>query len=206
MRKLKWTALFVFVVFVIFGCLFLARRPILKSLGSFLVVQDELKKTDVIIVLGGENDRVEEAARLYKQGLAPYILMTGKMVAYGMKRSAVRSGVPAEDILVEPEAASTYQHPIYVKPIIEEKGFKSAIVVSSPYHMRRSAMLFDRALKKDKIELIYYPVQDGWFDADNWWTTAVGRRAVKMEYAKLAVNVWGVGLSEFVLNLVEKNK
>lgn len=204
MGKLKWTALFVFVVFVIFGCLFLARRPILKSLGSFLVVQDELKKADVIIVLGGENDRVEEAARLYKQGLAPYILMTGKMVAYGMKRSAVRSGVPAEDILVEPEAASTYQHPIYVKPIIEEKGFESAIVVSSPYHMRRSAMLFDRALKKEKIELIYHPVQDSWFTPENWWMTAVSRRAVKMEYAKFIVNFFGNRFSKFADNLINK--
>ena len=188
---------------LVFGVIvFLAREPILRGIGSFLIVQDELKKADVIVVLGGENSRVEEAAHLYKQGFAGYMIMTGKRVAEGMKRSAVRSGVPAEDIIVEPEAASTYQHPIYIKPIMEARGFKSAIVVSSPYHMRRSAMLFDRAFRKTGVELIYHSQQDGWFDPDRWWKEAVSRRAVKMEYAKLAVNFFGNGFSRFVGKIV----
>ena len=202
MGKLKQIALLVFVIFIIGFCLFLARKPIFRLMGSFLVVQDELKKADVIVVLGGENSRVEEAAHLYKQGFAGYMIMTGKRVAEGMKRSAVRSGVPAEDIIVEPEAASTYQHPIYIKPIMEARGFKSAIVVSSPYHMRRSAMLFDRAFRKTGVELIYHSQQDGWFDPDRWWKEAVSRRAVKMEYAKLAVNFFGNGFSRFVGKIV----
>ncbi|MCK5180891.1 MAG: YdcF family protein [Candidatus Omnitrophica bacterium] len=169
-------------------------------------MQDELKKADVIIVLGGGNDRVEEAVRLYNEGLAGHMIMTGNRVAGGMQRSAVRLGVPEGNIILETEARSTYQHPGLVKPIMQARGFKSAIVVSSPYHMRRSAMLFDRAFKNSGIDLIYHPVQDSWFDADDWWTKAVSRREVKMEYVKLAVNVWGTRVSQFVGNLVGESK
>ena len=207
-RKLFFVAgILIFVLIV-----FLARVPILKALGSFLIVQDELKKADVIIVLGGETGRVKEATRLYKQGLAGYLIMSGGSfdnrvsLTAAMRNAAMRLGVPRESIILEPEARSTYQHPELVKPIMQARGFQSAIVVSSPYHMRRVKMLFDRAFRKSGIELMYYPVQGGWFDPDSWWTKAVSRRAVKMEYAKLAVNVWGTRFSEFVFNLVGKGK
>ena len=209
MKQILW---FVTGLFIIVLCLFLARESILRAMGSFLVVQDELKKADVIIVLSGESNRVVEAADLYKKGLADYLIMTGGSsdgkvsLSEGMRRHAVSLGVPRESIILEPKAASTYQHPELVKPIMQALGFKSAIVVSSPYHMRRSAMLFDRVFHKSGIELMYYPVQGGWFDPDSWWTKAVSRRAVKMEYAKLAVNVWGTRFSEFVFNLVGKGK
>ena len=197
----------VFFVLIVF----LARVPILKSIGSFLVARDELKKADVIVVLGGESGRVVEAARLYKQGFSGHMIMTGGAVgkgsvAEGMRRHAVSLGVPRENIILEPEAQSTYQHPVLVKPIMRARGFQSAIVVSSPFHMRRSAMLFNRAFRESGIELIYHPVRDSWFQADNWWTKAVSRRAVRLEYVKLAVNVWGNGFSKLVGELVKSKK
>ena len=208
--RLKGNLLVVAGILVFVLIVFLARVPIRKAIGSFLVVEDELKKADVIVVLSGESDRVVEAARLYKQGLAGYIIMSGgsfdnkASIAVVMRNQAVRLGVPAEDIIVEPEAMSTYQHPIFVKPIMQARGFQSAIVVSSPFHMRRSAMLFDRVFRKSGIELIYHPAQDSWFDADNWWTNSASRKAVRLEYVKLAVNVWGVGFSEFIWKLVNR--
>jgi hypothetical protein len=69
-KKFKQIALPTIGFFIIVLCLFLFKTSVLKSIGSFLVVQDELKKADVIVVLGGESDRVVEAAHLYGQGFA----------------------------------------------------------------------------------------------------------------------------------------
>ena len=80
-----------------------------------------------------------------------------------MRTQAMRLGVPLESIILEPKARHTYEHPIFVKPIMQAHGFRSAIVVSSTYHMRRSAILFNRTFKNSGIELIYYPAEESWF-------------------------------------------
>jgi uncharacterized SAM-binding protein YcdF (DUF218 family) len=205
LKRIVWLIIGLFIIALI---LFLAKGPI----GSFLIVQDQLKKVDVIVVLGGDNERVEEAARLYKKGFLRHIIMSGGSfdaqvsMAEVMKEQAVRLDVPQENIIVEAEARHTFEHPVFVKPIMQARGFKSAIVVSSPYHMRRTAMLFDRTFKNSGIDLIYYPVQDTWFNVDRWWTSAPSRRVVVMEYTKLVINFFGNRFSKFVANLVQKNQ
>jgi len=192
--------------------LFLARKPLFMAVGSFLIVQDELKQVDVIIVLGGDDERVKEAVYLYKEGISKNMIMTGGSSdakvskAEVMKRQAMRLGIPEERIILEPKSRHTYEHPIFVKPILRAQGFKSAIVLSSPYHMRRSAMLFDRAFKDSGIKLIYYPVQESWFKVDQWWTSAISRKTVCQEYMKLVVNAFGNRFSKFIVNLVRKDK
>ncbi len=204
-RKLSVAAVLLIFALVVF----LARGPILRAIGSFLVVQDELREADVIIVLGGGGKRVDEAVKIYKQGYSDRMIMTGgsrdgrgnpagEMAHY----ASDHLGISADYIIIEPKAQSTYQHPIYVKPIMQELKFKSAIVVSSHFHMRRSRMLFDRAFKNSGMEMTYHPVMDDWFDMDLWWTDIHSRRIVMQEYMKLAVNVWGVRFSEFVWKLV----
>ncbi|MBZ0165842.1 MAG: YdcF family protein, partial [Candidatus Omnitrophica bacterium] len=95
--------------------LFLFRVPIFKAMGAFLLVQDDIKKADVIVVLGGDRERVTEAVRLYQSGFAPYIIMTGgssepetASMAERMKGEASRLGVPENKIIVEPKSMHTY--------------------------------------------------------------------------------------------------
>ena len=210
MKRIVWPITGLIIIIL---CLSFIREPVLKALGSFLLVQDGLKKADVVVVLGGGgSNRVVEAARLYKQGFAKYIIVTGGStdqktnLAAMMEHHAVHLGVPQENILLEPQAMSTYQHPGLVMPIMRAHGFKSAIVVSSPYHMRRSAMLFDRVFKNNGIELIYYPAQESQFKVEEWWKQTRNWKIVRSEYMKMAVNVFGNRVNEFVFNLVEKVK
>lgn len=179
----------------------------MSAAGSFLVVRDELKPADVIIALGGDVERVTHAAILYKRGYAKFIIMTAPVaMAEWMKQAAVEAGVPADRILLEPKAEHTYQHPVFVKPIMAAHGFTSAIVVSSPYHMRRVAMLFNRVFHKTGIKLIYYPVTNSWFDMEHWWESQEGRRIVFSEYGKMVVNFFGTGVNDFARALLKKLK
>lgn len=212
MMKLKKFLYWLVCCILIIVILVLSRENYLPVFGKFLVVQDELRPADVAIVLGGEEERIMYAVKLYRKNMVKFIVVTDgqfsqeQTIAGWMSRKAVRAGIPAERILLEPKAQHTYQHPIFVKPILQEHGFTSAIVVSSPYHMRRSKMLFDRAFRKSGISLIYSPVAHSWFSTDRWWKSQDGRRIVLGEYIKLAVNVWGVKVSEWACTLLkEKN-
>ena len=54
-------------------------------------------------------------------------------------------GVPAEAIIEEREARDTIGNARYSARIMRERGWESAILVSSPYHLKRGKMLFETA-------------------------------------------------------------
>ncbi|MGB9858618.1 MAG: YdcF family protein, partial [Moorellaceae bacterium] len=122
----------------------------LCSVARWLVVEDNaLQPADVIIVLSGEQgERVETAVKLYKQGFAPRLLMTGGPVEWNVAAADIMAwqaeslGVPPQDIVLERRASSTYENAVYTLEILKQKGWRSAIVVTSPYHLRRTRFIF----------------------------------------------------------------
>ena len=121
----------------------------------------EIKSADCIIGLGfgpaknkkGEPSnelkrRVDKAVELYQKGLAPYIIFTGADTGGGceavvMKELAIKAGVPAEKIITEEKATDTITNTKYSVEIMRQKGFKKAILVSNPYHLKRAKYLFE---------------------------------------------------------------
>ncbi len=152
-KKPEWVLWYITGFLLIVFLLVLARESILRTAGSFLVLQDELKKADVIVVLAGDNERVKQGVALYKAGFSKYIIMSGGSTtsevssAEKMKEQVLRLGVPEDVVILEPKTKHTHNHPIFVKPILVKEGFKSAIVVSSPYHMRRASLSFNRTFR-----------------------------------------------------------
>ncbi len=204
-KRMLWRTIVLFFILVSwpFWC-----RPLCRATGHFLIVSNDLKKADVVVVLAGDTERVGQAVSLYKQGLADYIIMSGGAesspvtMAESMKRQARGMGVPEKDIILEPESQHTYQHPFLVAPLLKERGFKSAIIVSSPYHMRRVALLFNRAFKRSGVKLMYCPAANSWFNPDTWWQSAGGRKVVYLEYTKMCVNIFGKKVNDVVSHLV----
>lgn len=201
---------FVSLIVVLVFCL--GRDPVLHALGSFLVVEDQSKRVDVIVVLGGKYERVNQAVVLYKKGFAKFIIMSGRAMgsstnmAEEMKSIAISDGVPEDKILIDSMSQHTYQHPLFVKPILISHSFKSAIILSSTYHMRRTALLFDRVFYQSNIKLIYYPVIDSEFNPGDWWQSVEGRKIVFSEYTKMAVNIWGTRVNDFITTWFLKDK
>ncbi|MBE0467880.1 MAG: YdcF family protein [Candidatus Desulforudis sp.] len=168
----------------------------LPHIGRFLVVNDELEPADALVVLSGDRgERLEYAFGLYDAGLADLFILTGGPLyadlseADLLRRHAVMLGVPETKIIMETEAVNTYQNARNTRELMERYGLESAVVVSSPYHMRRVSILFDEVFAGSDIRLVYAPAGDSWFDPNHWWETSGGRRLVVSEYAKLAVLV-----------------
>lgn len=115
-------------------------------------------KFDVIIVLGnpansdgspGEEmrQRVEKAVELFRVGRAKYMLLTGGAVytpfveADVMQNLAQSVGIPKDALVKDPKARNTYQNLFNATKIMLEKHWSSALVVTSPYHVKRTAFI-----------------------------------------------------------------
>ena len=174
---------------------YLAYPLVLEGMANYLVVQDKLEKADVIIVLGGDNngERVSQGIRLYKEGFAKHLLMSGGSLAWKltcaqwMKRQAVESGVPAAVILLQDRSRSTIEDAKFSLPIIKNYGFKSVILVTSPTHSRRAAKVFRRVFPREGIKVIIYPAQKSEFNPHLWWTRHEDTAYVVWEYVSLVL-------------------
>lgn len=125
-------------------------------------LEDQKCKADVVIVLGaatqnGEvspvyKERIDHGVNLYNDGYASKIIVTGGLGdgnentdAYIAKKYAIEQGVQEEDILTEDESTITQENLENSKVIMDENGYKTAIIVSDPLHMKRAMLLAEDA-------------------------------------------------------------
>lgn len=129
----------------------------------------EIPNAEVIVVLGGgteapsyprrfveingAGDRVLFAARLYKQGKAPHLLLSGGYISWLSQRGSTPAeemadlmqliGIPDEALWLQPRSQNTYEDALYSAEILRAKGIRKIILVTSAQHMPRSVALFE---------------------------------------------------------------
>ncbi|MGV3469887.1 YdcF family protein [Limnobacter sp.] len=127
-------------------------------------------KVDAIVVLGGglegrydgvralpdlndAGDRVWQGARLYKQGVASRIVLSGgqfeadprkEAEAPGMKMFMLDMGVPEEALVIESNSRTTFENALRTRELLGEDSSNIALVTSA-FHMRRSLLWFEKA-------------------------------------------------------------
>ena len=139
---------------------FVDHSSVPDTLVGPLITMDTPGRGDVLLVLGaGINERcmpnnfaiqrVLLAARLFREGRAPLMLMTGGgsksspcTVAGAMKALAVGLGVPPEAILLENAARNTWQNAQFSKPILDRVGARRLVLVTDRLHMMRAEACF----------------------------------------------------------------
>jgi uncharacterized SAM-binding protein YcdF (DUF218 family) len=148
---------------ILIACLVIAGLVAWGAVARFTapVSNTSLAHYDAIIVLGYPADRdgnpsptqlarVTEAVREYERGVAPRIIMTGgptrpnSVEGEVMARTARAEGIPESAILVEGQARDTIQNACYSVRIMKSHGWHSAEVVSTPLHLPRAALIFER--------------------------------------------------------------
>jgi uncharacterized SAM-binding protein YcdF (DUF218 family) len=172
-----------------------ARRPLLSAVGQFLIVQDPLDRADVLVVLSGgrRDERVRQAAELFHQGYAPLVMLSGgeEMVGIAIpelqRRQALAHQIPASRLVFETGSTSTGEQARFLRPILERRGARRALVVTSSFHTRRTRYLFRKAFAGSSVEISVYPVQRDWFSPIEWWTREQDTEQVVLEYIKLGL-------------------
>ena len=116
---------------------------------------DDGSNADCAIVLGAAawhnkpspvfKSRIDHAIDLYETRRVKAIILTG---GYGKgadyaesevaKKHCISSGVPAVDIFIETHSKGTEQNITEAKKIMSKQGFKTALIVSDPWHLKRA--------------------------------------------------------------------
>ncbi|MFA6254026.1 MAG: YdcF family protein [Candidatus Paceibacterota bacterium] len=127
-----------------------------KIIWDYMLMHQELKPMDAVFGLGSNDTRVaERAADLFLQGYGQYLIFSG---GWGKKTKfqepeavvfgdiALKKGVPADKIILEPKASNTGDNIVFVKKLLAEKGLnlKSFILVQKPYMERRTFATFKK--------------------------------------------------------------
>jgi uncharacterized SAM-binding protein YcdF (DUF218 family) len=191
MRR-KLTALGI-ILSILFGIYF-SYPLVLEGLAKFLIVTDKIEKADLILVLGGDDngERVAEGIKLFKQGYANRILMSGGPLVWNltfagvMQKQALAGGVPGKAILLQKKSRSTKEDAKFSLPIIQQQGFKSIILITSPQHTRRAARIFRKIFPAD-IRLMVWPAQKSAFNPKRFWTRHEDISFVAWEYLALVL-------------------
>ena len=101
------------------------------------------------------------------------------------------TGVPANAVAVEGASATTEENAQRVAELMKTRGLVSAILVTSPYHQRRAAMLFEREFARAALTFTNHPADDPDWDPNLWWTSDPSRSRTLVELAKLGALVAG---------------
>ncbi|HIA64621.1 TPA: YdcF family protein [Candidatus Poribacteria bacterium] len=193
--KKKWFILSCLAIILLVGAV-LPYQFWLTRLAMVLIVQtDSLQPVDTIIILAGDAERFQHGVSLYESEYAPHIIFTSdsaplllvdlhinweEITTNAIKKAGISEGSTSLVL-----STSTYDDAKYSYQLMQEKGFQSAIVVSSPYHMRRVRMIFNKIYKNSGIELQYSPVENSWFSVEKWWTRERELVTINNEYIKL---------------------
>jgi uncharacterized SAM-binding protein YcdF (DUF218 family) len=169
----------------------------LAAVGHALAIEDPLEKADAIVAISGDTGaRAATAIALWKQGYAPIIVFSGAAIdpdsvssAEIMRREALRQGVPESATLIEPASSTTEENASEVTRLMVQRKMRSAILVTSPYHQRRAALLFTRAFEPASLVLRNYPARDPEWDPNFWWRHDPLRSRTLVELAKLGAEL-----------------
>lgn len=161
---------------LVIGCgllyLGLFHTPALWWLASPLKIVESPVPADAIVVFAGGvgesgiagqgyEERVQHAVELYQQGYAPQIIFSsGHTFAFRetdlMQALAISLGVPGKAIILENQAGNTVTNVQFTHDILMQHGWRKALLVSSPYHMRRAVRVWRK--QAPEVTVISTPI------------------------------------------------
>jgi uncharacterized SAM-binding protein YcdF (DUF218 family) len=134
------------------------------------VAVEDTPTADAIVVLGGgvsgpappriaidlsdAADRVLHAARLYRAGKAPVVVVSGGAIpwlgsdipeARSMQTLLEEWGVPGASILAEGASRNTHENAVFTRHLLAEQGLQRVLLVTSAMHMPRALATFTSA-------------------------------------------------------------
>ena len=171
-------------------------------LAPWLQYQDQPERADYIVALAGDGHRLIKAAELYKQGLAPKILVSNDRVRLPSRMDEIGAelgypkidprefrqrvlahlGVPADAVESFGQGhISTAEEAEALKRFLGTRA-RTVILVTSPYQARRAKLIFEHVMPEVRW-LIAWPPEGSL--PDRWWTDRDAAQLAVSESAKL---------------------
>ena len=194
MRKNFLLRIFLVLVDIsIMGVIF--SEPLLNSVSRVLVYEDPLEKAEAIVVLaGGNGNRIEAAARLYRKGFGEKLFFSGfrlypeTYTSELMKKYAIKLGVPEDKIIssIPDVEVSTRGESIANLKLLHKNHIKNFILVTSAFHTRRAKLIYKNSISLlgYDVNFLVYPAPDPFVPIEGWWKLRTGQKGIFFEYVK----------------------
>lgn len=177
-----------------------------RRAGNWLVTEEMPDHADAMVLLMGTfPPRVLQAVDLYSEG------RTGRLIIVNENRDQYKMltergvevigttiqasnalmilGIPPDSItMLTGEAQSTLNEAMVTMDYLSQHPeIKSLIIVSSPSHMRRSKLIFRKAISYSGLQVSVFcsPSKYTGFNPDKWWKSKEDIQIVLSEYLKL---------------------
>jgi hypothetical protein len=166
----------------------------------YLARTDKPVKSDVIVLLIGSKftPRKEEVFKLIEDGYARQLIIPayGKVSDAGLFSNQSAQMNPKPDpSLIRGRVVRLSNYPKYfedthveileAKKMMDKTGFKSAIFVSSPYHMRRISIIAGKVFGTKDYRLIFVPSRYEEHNGPLWFLKKRDLKFVTGEYSKI---------------------
>lgn len=196
-RGVRRVALIAVVVLVALALV--AWRPVLTGLGRFLIVDEPPVPSDVVVVSGGDVDRIAYGIELVQGGTAPRLMVLvspsdcpdfwGFRCDQFIVRRLLEMGLRKEQVIIEERSHSTHTDAVYTRQDMEREGLASAVVISDPFHMRRISWAWRRVFADTDVRLTFtsIPFERTGMRLEGWWTREEELLFVFQEYIKLGL-------------------
>ena len=173
--------------------------------ARLLIVKADMPAANAIVVLSGSSTYIERAAwaaKLYREGRAPLIVITNDGLISGWDNREERNpyyyelttrlleqqGVPADRIQLAPGLAlGTYEESLLIRDYAAAHKLTQLLIVTSAYHSRRALWSMRRAGQGSGIEIGINSAPPGWQTPSPWawWRKRWGWKTVGGEYVKM---------------------
>ena len=151
---------------------------------------------DVIVILSGNDEnRLKEAASLYREGIASNLMLTSTSNTWGeydfpytnlQKEMLKEMGIPEGGIYTaEFVAKNTGQEATGIKNAMYDLGFNSCMIVTDSWHTRRVKTIFTDSFSKTGFKMLVHPAPDPDYSRTFWWLSPSGWNHVVGEYYRL---------------------
>lgn len=164
---------------------------------------DPLAPASAVVVLGGDYPaRIITGARLMGDELAPELWITGHVPTDdNIYTLAEFSGRVARDLGVPFErqhllaSTSTWEDAEQIRLLAEERGARSLLIVTSPYHSRRALCVIRRHMAGLDVGVAYAPaapIERGppWLSPKSWLQVGRELAAVGYYWLRYRVEPW----------------
>jgi len=160
--------------------------------GWLLESTDEPIRSDVVVVPSGDvlgNRLVAGARALEQTGSGRLVVFVQEAGLYDQQQVAedflAREGIDPERVRLLPPGGSTADEAGAFAALAHRCGWRSAILVTSPFHTRRAGFLFRRALG---FPFVLRVLSDGEpYDPWTWWSDDTTTETVVIEWTKMFV-------------------
>jgi uncharacterized SAM-binding protein YcdF (DUF218 family) len=179
-----------FLLFCFLGAMMIAA-------GDYLVHPDEPRRVGAVILLsGGGDERIDEAARLMRERYAEQLILTdtdtrmktGLLEWEYLRLELIDRGVsPAQIQPTYHTVGSTRDEAQAVKELMLRHHISSCLVVTDPYHTRRTRFIFRQEMQGSGIEVSVVSAQGHWYTAYGWFLSLRGWQTTFSEYIKLVL-------------------